>query len=75
MSKMCKAGARAVLHCLWLQVIQQLERPQANMAHCKLGYDGAKALGAALSAASNIVALDLRDNGLDGKVSMMGVCR
>lgn len=53
---------------LLLQVIQQLERPQANMAHCQLGLDGAKALGAALAAASNITALDLRDNGLDGKV-------
>eukprot|EP00878_Enallax_costatus_P018517 GHUV01019493.1.p1 GENE.GHUV01019493.1~~GHUV01019493.1.p1 ORF type:complete len:602 (+),score=224.84 GHUV01019493.1:1356-3161(+) len=49
------------------QVIQQLDRPQANMAHCKLGSEGAKALGAALAAASNIAALDLRDNGLDGK--------
>lgn len=53
---------------LVMQVIQQLEEPDAKMAHCKLGFDGAKALAAALAVAVHIRALDLRDNGLDGKV-------
>lgn len=51
-----------------MQVVQQLENQLANLAHCKLGAAGAVPLAAALSAQNSIVALDLRDNGLDGKV-------
>jgi hypothetical protein len=40
----------------------------ANMAHCKLGRDGAEALGVALAANTLIASLDLRDNGLDAEV-------
>jgi hypothetical protein len=48
--------------------VQQLENQLANLAHCKIGAAGAVPLAAALSAQNSIVALDLRDNGLDGKV-------
>jgi hypothetical protein len=52
----------------YVQVVQQLENQLANLAHCKIGAAGAVPLAAALSAQNSIVALDLRDNGLDGKV-------
>jgi hypothetical protein len=51
-----------------VQVVQQLENQLANLAHCKIGAAGAVPLAAALSAQNSIVALDLRDNRLDGKV-------
>jgi hypothetical protein len=50
------------------QVLQALGSPVANMAHCKLGRDGAEALGVALAANTLIASLDLRDNGLDAEV-------
>lgn len=49
------------------QVVRELDRSTANLAHCKIGPSGAPALAAALAANCTIQSLCLRGSGLDGK--------
>lgn len=54
------------------QVVQQLAAPSSNMAHCKLGRQGAAALRHALQANTAITDLNLSDNSLDAMVGGSG---
>lgn len=50
------------------KLLQQLACARVDLANCLLGSAGAVALAAALAASSGIEVLNLRDNGLEGKV-------